>query len=88
MTAHPPARELLLLAVDHGWSAALARGVDSGGASFVVVKAKRESEPPYLVEVTWHTRNTGTYRFFSAVVGAGQGIQRVSLTKAREAVTS
>lgn len=87
MTAHPPARELLLLAIDHGWSAKLQHGTDTGDNPFIEVTAIRDQKP-HQVSVTWHTRDTGTYRLFDAHVGAGQATRDVSLTKAREAVTS
>lgn len=84
---HPPARELLLLAIDHGWSAKLQHGTDSGGSPFVEVTAIRDHKP-HRVMVAWHTRDTGRYRLFDAHIGVGQAARGVSLTKAREAVTS
>lgn len=33
MSVHPPARELLLLAIDNGWNAQLVHGVDTGGST-------------------------------------------------------
>ena len=84
-TVHPPARELILQAIDSGWSAALRHGIDTGENPFVTVTAQRASAP-YRVTVTWHTRETGTYRLFTSMVGQGVGARDVSLTKAREAL--
>lgn len=74
---HPAARELLLLAVDNGWSAALAHGEDTGGAPFVSVQAKRADGAD--VRVVWHIRGHGTYRLFSCMVN----VRDTSLTKAK-----
>ncbi len=87
MKVHPPASALLLEAVDNGWSASLVHGVDTGGSPYVHVEARRE-QAPYRVIVTWHTRETGTYRLFSAMVGQGRGTHDVSLAKAHEALTT
>ena len=65
---HPAARDLLLLAVDHGWDAIVSHGVDTGGAPYVTVRAQRP-DPERYIDVTWHTRDTGTYRLFHCLVG-------------------
>jgi hypothetical protein len=82
---HPAAREFLLQAIDSGWNASLVHGSDTGANPFVTVTAQRAAAP-YRVAVTWHTRETGTYRVFNAMVGQHGGVRDVSLTKAREAL--
>jgi len=84
---HPAARELLLCAVDHGWSATLEHGIDTGENPCVIVTARRELSP-YQVRVTWHTRKTGTYRLFSATAGRNLGTRDVTLTRAIEMLQS
>jgi hypothetical protein len=85
VTIHPAAREFLLRAIDSGWSASLVHGSDTGANPFVTVTAQRAAAP-YRVRVTWHTRETGTYRLSSAMVGQHRGLRDVSLTKARDAL--
>jgi hypothetical protein len=87
-SVHPAARELLLIAIDNGWSASLVHGNDTGANPFVTVTAQRIIAEPYRVVVTWHTRETGTYRLSSAMVGQHRGLRDVSLTKAREALSA
>lgn len=50
-----------------GWLFQVEHGEDTGGAPYLTVRARhRESERE--VRATWHTRNTGTYRLFSAML--------------------
>lgn len=85
MNVHPAARELLLLAIDNGWSAGLKHQTDSAQNPYVTVTAVRP-EQPKRVEVTWHTRKTGTYRLFTCLVGAGVSAHDTTLQGARQAL--
>ena len=76
------AAELIGLAYDGQWSFLLQHNVDSGGAPYVNFKAKRGLTES--VEVSWHTRQTGTYRLFDCASGINRGRHTISLTKARE----
>lgn len=60
------ARDLAIAAINAGWSVAFKRNVDSGNSPFVTVEAIRTGG--YFC-VTWHTRDTGTYRLFHATFG-------------------
>ncbi|MEU9890213.1 hypothetical protein [Sphaerisporangium sp. NPDC051011] len=59
-----PARQLLDLARAHGWRTLVNPATDTGGHVFVAVKVGR-SRPWIQVDITWHTRDTGTFRLFS-----------------------
>lgn len=80
------ARELLTTALDNGWSAQLARFSDTGGSPYIVVKAVRGEDE--CVEVTWHTRDTGTYRLFRASTGVYLARRDVTLKQARAVVVA
>lgn len=68
------------LAIEHGWAVQAVPDTDTGNAPFITVLAIRDTE---RLELTWHTRNTGTYRLSSAIRGRGNGARDVTLTKAR-----
>lgn len=67
--------------LDHGWSFVVNHSKDTGDHPFVNIEARRDAQHVY---VTWHTRNTGTYRLFTCMVNK----RDMSLTKALEAVRS
>lgn len=51
----------------NGWPFRVDHGEDTGGSPYLTVNARhRESERG--VRATWHTRGTGTYRLFSAML--------------------
>ena len=75
------AREFAVEAIDAGWSVMLLHGVDTGDSPFVSVEAKRDDRH---IRVTWHTRQTGTYRLFSCAIGR----RDVSLKAARSELTA
>lgn len=74
---HPAARDLLLLCADAGWDVAVGHGVDTGGSPYVTVRAARQAPDGYL-DLTWHTRATGTYRLFSCLLGRSRSTVRDS----------
>lgn len=83
---HAASREFLDLALDHGWSASYVHGKDTGENPFITVTAVREERE--RVSITWHTRETGTYRLFSCLLG-GRGAERDgTLTQAKALVSS
>ena len=67
--------------LDYGWSYMLNHGKDTGDSPFISVEAHRGNPD---VRITWHTRETGTYRLFSCMVNK----RDVTLTKALEVVAS
>lgn len=88
LSIHRASRDLLDLALDHGWSASYQRLQDTGSDPYVTVTARRgECE----VVVTWHTRNTGTYRLSSCMTATNRGERNhrdSSLRMARELLVS
>lgn len=91
-TAAPPAsackgaRDLLELAIAHDWTVAWQPDEDSGGAPFVTVRAIAD-RGAVDIRVTWHTRNTGTYRMTSAISrGGARGWHDITLAQARELI--
>lgn len=85
---HPPALDLLLLAINHGWSASLVHGEDSGGSPYVTVMATRPAEPQQ-VRVTWHTRdNADRFRLFSALTGRNLAARDATLKAVKAAIVS
>jgi hypothetical protein len=84
---HPPAKDLLVLAIDHGWSASLAHGwTVTDEDPYVTVRAARTAAP-YAVQVTWHTRgHRGRYRLSSALIGSGVQTRTTSLKAVRAAI--
>ena len=53
-------------AIDAGWNALIQHGQDTSGNPFVSVEARNGHR---ALRLTWHTRDTGTYRLFSAQSG-------------------
>ena len=71
MSVPAKCKELIGLLVDGGWSFVLNHGEDTGGSPFVTIEARRPSDHPRGFDhlmITWHTRNTGTYRLFSCML--------------------
>lgn len=60
-------RDLVRTAQAAGWLVGVGQGVDSGGSPFLSVEA-REPGDARKIKATWHTRSTGTYRLFSAML--------------------
>lgn len=77
------AAQLAALAIEHGWAVQAKPGTDTGNSPFVTVLAIRRDE---RLELTWHTRNTGTYRLSSAIKGRGSGVRDVTLAKAKQQI--
>lgn len=80
------ARALLDAAIDHGWAVAWQPGFDTSGAPFITVRAAHfnPDAPDTEIRVTWHTRDTGTYRLFSAIARepGHRGWHDITLTRA------
>lgn len=60
------ARALALEAVAKGWTAGWMEGEDNGGNPFITLHMGKREGAYYTI--TWHTRDTGTYRLFSKMV--------------------
>lgn len=71
------AQDFAIDAIDAGWSVLLQHGKDTGENPFVSVEAR---EGDRHLRLTWHTRDTGTYRLFSCALGR----RDISLKAARE----
>lgn len=82
---HSAARDLLLLCVDAGWDAILGHGMDTGGAPYISLRAARHDPDGYL-DVTWHTRMTGTYRLFHCLIGRSRNSVRDSTLRGARAI--
>lgn len=70
-------------AIEHGWAVQVVHGTDTGNSPFITVLAIRDSE---RLELTWHTRATGTYRFMSAIAGRGNSAHHLTLAKAKQKI--
>lgn len=79
------AREFLNLAIDHGCAAAWKPGIDTGDSPFITVDVRRGDD--IALSLTWHSRDTGTYRLFSALTGRGDAARDTSLARARRRIT-
>lgn len=83
--------ELVTAALAHGRSFLLNHEVDNGGSPFVTLTVKWAPEGcdiPTEVRLTWHTRNTGTYRLFSAITrGYSQGWRDITGKYALQLIT-
>jgi len=80
------ARDLVISAMDNGWSVVYRPNVDTGGSPFVTVEASRGDQ---YFSATWHTRNTGTYRLFNVALGRSRHNARdATLTQVIAAVES
>ena len=72
-------------ALEHGRSFLVSHGSDSGDSPFVALNVKWDLNE---VRITWHTRDTGTYRLFSCLVRtANSNWRHVTMAKAIEIVT-
>ena len=76
---HQPSRDLLDLALDAGWSAIYQYGADIGDCPYISVDARQADR---RVTVTWHTRDTGTYRVFSVLYGTTSNLRSNGTLKA------
>lgn len=70
-------------AIEHGWAVQVVPGTDTGNSPFITVLAIRDSE---RLEVTWHTRATGTYRLMHATTGKNLGARPITLAKANQQI--
>lgn len=63
------AAELLELAESREWKTGTQHGEDSGGSPFVTIAIGRKFADGtiFYYKITWHTRNTGTYRLFGKI---------------------
>ncbi|MGN2638869.1 hypothetical protein ACTD5D_22400 [Nocardia takedensis] len=79
--------ELIDLAHSHRRAYSVVHGVDNSGAPFVTFTAKWSPpgcEIDTALRVTWHTRDTGSYRLFHASAqGYHRGHHPITLTTAR-----
>jgi hypothetical protein len=83
--------ELIAAALAHRRAFIVQHGVDSGDCPFVTFKAQWLPEGCDVsteLQMTWHTRNTGTYRLFSAIArGYYRNWQDITAKKALKLVT-
>jgi len=80
------ALDLAFKAAEAGWGVAFKPGADSGGSKFVEVKGFMPGtgdRSDRKFTVTWHTRDTGTYRLFSCLISDGW-TRAVTLKKLHE----
>ena len=56
---------LVAVAVEEQWSFRVVHRKDTGGHPFIMVTLVRDDD---LIEATWHTGDTGTLRWWGAVV--------------------
>lgn len=77
------AAQLAALAIEHGWAVQAVPGTDTGNSPFITVLAIRGDE---RLELTWHTRNTGTYRLMHATTGKNLGARTITIAKARQQI--
>lgn len=77
------AAQFAALAITHGWSVQGKHETDTGNSPFITILAIRGTE---RLELTWHTRSTGTYRLMHAVTGKNLGARTITLTKAKQQV--
>lgn len=57
--------EIVAIALERGRSYSVIHGTDTGDNPFVALTVGWDG---HEVRMTWHTRSTGTYRLFSAIV--------------------
>lgn len=57
-------REVVDTALNAGRSLLVSHGADTAGSPFVLATVKWDR---YEIRLTWHTRDTGSYRLFSAI---------------------
>lgn len=78
-TAHPGASrpvlpkvtlELIACAAERGWRIGVGHGRDSGDSPFIQIQLGIK-DPDWQYQLTWHTRDTGTYRLFSKIYRGG-----------------
>ncbi|MFE1089571.1 hypothetical protein ACFW5K_19995 [Streptomyces albidoflavus] len=84
------ARDLAAYAEKHGWKWVAAEGQDSDSNSFVTVIAGNPADGEQY-KVTWHTRETGTFRLFSKLHQRAFGtawLDAPSLTVIRRRISS
>lgn len=82
-TLPKPARGLVDHLLDAGWQMSL-NWSDQGGALHVTIRGMDPTDPARRAQATWHSRDTGTLRLFTCLVGAGIKCHDSTLTKAVE----
>ena len=70
-------------AIEHGWVVQAKPETDTGGSPFITVLAIRDGE---RLELTWHTRSTGTYRLMHGTTGKNLGARPITLAKAKQQI--
>ena len=70
-------------AIEHGWAVQAKPETDTGGSPFITVLAIRDGE---RLELTWHTRSTGTYRLMSGLNGKSKTARDITLAKANRRI--
>lgn len=82
MTIIPPGCRVLTEALTvNGWSFMLNHGTDTGDNPYISTEARRGTD---TLMVTWHTRDTGTYRLFTCMVNK----RDATFTKIMQAVAA
>lgn len=80
--------DLIALLDESGWSYGVSQARDSGGAPFITVRGLPHWDQFTEVQVTWHSRSTGTLRLFSCMARQlRRGFYDLSLKAARELIT-
>lgn len=77
MTEPTAARQFATDAINADWNVLVQHSTDTGENPFVSIDAIKSGRH---LRLTWHTRDTGTYRLFSCALGN----RDVTLTAARE----
>lgn len=86
MTWHAPAKlsDVVDAALNAGRSFIVSHGTDTGGSPFVSATVKWEK---YELRLTWHTRDTGSYRLFSSIASIpGRNWHDITATRAIELI--
>ena len=82
------ARALLDLAITHDWTVVWRPLTDTGGSPYVNVEGRHRDGRSF--NACWHTRDTGTWRFWSAArdVTNNAAYRPVTLTAVRAYITT
>lgn len=82
MTTIPPGCKTLVESLTIcGWSFMVNHGTDTGNSPYVSVEARRGGDS---LMITWHTRETGSYRLFTCMVNKHDA----TFTKVMQAVAA
>jgi hypothetical protein len=80
---HFASRDLCGRAIDAGWAVLWKPQEDTGGNPFIVVEGMSGDR---WFSAAWHTRDTGSYRFWQGSVGSKHRPRTVSLKRLIEYV--